>query len=113
MLVGGIVLLYSRSYRSGRGRGACTSTYISQSDYQKPKVNKKPTKEPNNWYVNNSKLLDVNAQKPFVAGRTNQCLSEWVKLTTDPEVLDIVNFLGIHVCLASIVREILFWTSYC
>ena len=106
VLVGGIVLLYSRWYRSGRGRGACTSTYTSQSCYQKPKVNKKPTKAPNNWYVNNSKLLDVNAQKPFVAGRTNQCLSEWVKLTTDPEVLDIVKHCHIEFsqdpCLFSI-----------
>ena len=90
--MGGIVLPYSRGYLSGRGRGACTSTYTSQSGYQKPQVNKKPTKAPNNRYGNNSKLLDVvNAQKPFVAGRANQCLSEWVKLTTDPEVLDIVK----------------------
>lgn len=75
VLVGGIVLPYSRAkpgYRSGRGRGACTSTYTSQSGYQKPEVNKKPTKAPNNRYVNNSMLLDVvNARKPFVAGRTN------------------------------------------
>ena len=77
---------YSRGYRRGRGRGARTSTYTSQSGYQQPEVNKKPTKGPNNWYINNSKLLDiVNAQKPFVAGRTNHCLSEWVKLTTGPE----------------------------
>ena len=76
---------YSRGYRRGRGRGARTSTYTSQSGYQQPEVNKKPTRAPNNWYINNSKLLDVvNAQKSFVAGRTNQCLSEWVKLTTDP-----------------------------
>ena len=74
---------YSRGYRRGRGRGARTSTYTSQSGYQQPEVNKKLTKAPNNyWYVNNSKLLDVvNSQKPFVAGRTNQSLSEWVKLT--------------------------------
>ena len=80
---------YSREYRRGRGRGTRTSTYTSQSGYQQPEVNKKLTKAPNNWYVNNSKLLDVvNAQKSFVAGRTNQCLSEWVKLRTDPEILD-------------------------
>ena len=91
----------------GRGRGARTSTYTSQSGYQQPEVNKKPTKAPNNWYVNNSKLFDiVNAQKPFVAGRTNQCLSEWVKLSTEQEILDIVKhchieFLRIHVCFAS------------
>ena len=89
---------YSRGYRRGRGRGARTSTYTSQSGYQQPEVNKKLTKAPNNyWYVNNSKLLDVvNSQKPFVAGRTNQCLSEWVKLTTDPEILDIVKHCHIE-----------------
>ena len=71
---------YSRRYHRGRGRGTRTSTYTSLSGYQQPEVNKKLTKAPNNWYVNNSKLLDVvNAQKSFVAGRTNQCLSEWVK----------------------------------
>ena len=89
---------YSRGYRRGRGRGARTSTYTSQSGYQQPEVNKKLTKAPNNyWYVNNSKLLDVvNSQKPFVAGRTNQCLPEWVKLTTDPEILDIVKHCHIE-----------------
>ena len=90
---------YSREYRRGRGRGARTSTYTSPSGYQQPEVNKKPTKTPNNWYVNNSKLLDVvNAQKPFVAGRTNQCLqlSEGVKLTTDPEILDVVKHCHIE-----------------
>ena len=89
---------YSRGYRRGRGRGARTSTYTSQSGYQQPEVNKKLTKAPNNyWCVNNSKLLDVvNSQKPFVAGRTNQCLSEWVKLTTDPEILDIVKHCHIE-----------------
>ena len=91
----------------GGGRGALTSTYTFQSGYQQPEVNKKPTKAPNNWYVNNSKLLDiVNAQKPFVAGRTNQCLSEWVKLTTEPEILDIVKHCHIEFsqdpCLFSI-----------
>ena len=97
----------------GRGRGARTSTYTSQSGYQQPQVNKKLTKAPNNCYVNNSKLLHiVNAQKPFVAGRTNQCLSEWVKLTTDPEILDIVKHCHIEFsqdpfCLASMAREIL------
>ena len=61
---------YSRGYRTGRGRVARTSTYTSQSGYQQPEVNMKPTKAPNNWYVNNSKLFDVvNAQKPFVSGR--------------------------------------------
>ena len=77
---------YSMGYRRGRGRGARTSTYTSQSGYQQPEVNKKPTKAPNNWYVNNSKLLDiVNAQKPFVAGRTNQrCVTpiSGLRLTT-------------------------------
>ena len=89
---------YSRGYRRGRGRGARTSTYTSQSGYQQPEVNKKLTKAPNNyWYVNNSKLLDVvNSQKPFVAGRTNQCLPEWMKLTTDPEILDIVKHCHIE-----------------
>ena len=40
---------YSRGYCRGRGRGARTSTYTSQSGYQQPEVNKKPTKAPNNW----------------------------------------------------------------
>ena len=72
VLVGGIVSPYSRGYRRGRGRGARTSTYTSQSGYQQPEVIKKPTKAPNNWYVKNAKLLDiVNAQKPFVPARTN------------------------------------------
>ena len=97
----------SRGYRRGRSRGARTSTYTSHSGYQQPEVNKKPTKAPNNWYVNNSKSLDVvNAQKPFVADRTNQCLSEWVKLTTDPEILDIFKHVHIEFsqepCLFSI-----------
>ena len=89
---------YSRGYRRGRGRGARTSIYTSQPGYQQPEVNKKLTKAHNNyWYVNNSKLLDVvNSQKPFVAGRTNQCLPEWVKLTTDPEILDIVKHCHIE-----------------
>ena len=42
---------YSRGYR--------TSTFTSQSGYQQPEVNKKPTKAPNNWSLNNSMLLDV------------------------------------------------------
>ena len=92
VLVGGLVLLNLREYWRGRGRGARTSTYTCQSGYQQPEVNKMPTKAPNNWYVNSSRLLDVvNAQKPVFAGRTNQCSSEWVKLTTDPEILDIVK----------------------
>ena len=87
----------SRGYRRGRSRGARTSTYTSHSGYQQPEVNKKPTKAPNNWCVNNSKLLDVvNAQKPFVAGRTNQCLSEWVKLSTGPQILDFVKHCHIE-----------------
>ena len=87
----------SRGYRRGRSRGARTSTYTSHSGYQQPEVNKKPTKAPNNWCVNNSKLLDVvNAQKPFVAGRTNQCLSEWVKSTIDPEILNPVKHAQIE-----------------
>lgn len=40
---------YSRVYRRGRGRGARTSTYTSQSGYQQPEVNKKLTKAPNNY----------------------------------------------------------------
>ena len=84
---------YSRGYR--RGRGARTSNYTSQSGYQQPEVNKKLIKAPNNyWYV---KFLDVaNSQKLFVADRTNQCLSEWVKLTTEPEILDIVRHCHIE-----------------
>jgi len=88
---------YSRGYRRSRGRGARASTCTSQCGYRQPEVNKMLTKAPNNWYVNNSKLLDVvNAQKLFVVGRTNQRLSEWVKLTTDPEILDIVKHCHIE-----------------
>ena len=88
---------YSRGYHRGRGRGALASAYTSQSGYRQPEINKIPTKAPNNWYVNNSKLLDVvNAQKRFVVGRTNQRLSELLKFTTDPKILDIVKHCHIE-----------------
>jgi len=77
---------YWRGSRRGRGKQGGRNYTYQQADN-----NKKQSKTTNNWYVDSSNFLDmVNAQPPFVAGRTRQCVSEWVKLTTDPEILDII-----------------------
>ena len=99
---------YSRGYRRGfRGRPAGrSSTFTSHSNYHQSDGKKSATKT---WYVNNIELQVshiINNQTPFYGGRTGQCLSEWLKLTTDPEILDMVKHCHIEFidepCLFSI-----------
>ena len=51
-----------------------------------------------NWYVNyecDTVKAKISNQPPFKAGSTRNCVFEWQKLSSDPEVLDFVQYCHI------------------
>ena len=60
-----------------------------------PQSEKRSGSKPNLiWYVNECDSITtfkICNQPPFRAGNTKNCISEWVKISSDPEILDIVQ----------------------
>ena len=96
-----------RGYIRGRGRafrghGSGPSGYQQQQQYfqHAPQSGKKSGSRANqNWYVNyecDTVKAKISNQPPFKAGNTRNCIFEWQKLSSDPEVLDFVQHCHIE-----------------
>ena len=88
--------------RAFRGRGSGPSGYQQQQQYfqHAPQSEKKTGSRANqNWYVNyecDTVKAKISNQPPFKAGNTRNCIFEWQKLSSDPEVLDFVQHCHIE-----------------
>lgn len=94
-----------RGYTRGRGRGfrgrsSGFSGYQQQQYFQNaPQSEKKSGFKPKpNWYVYECETIKtkINHQPSFKAGNTRNCISEWQKLSSDPEILDYVQHCHIE-----------------
>ena len=85
------------------GRGSGPFSYQQQEQYfqDAPQSEKKSGSTANqNWYVNyeyDTVKAKISNQPPFKAGNSRNCIFEWQKLSSDPEVLDFVQHWHIEI----------------
>ena len=98
---GGSMRGRGRGFR-GRGNQWGSGGYYSQqrqSFQNVPQSDKKSgSKSTHMWYVSPDEEIKtlITNQPPFVAGQTGNCISEWRKITSDPEILDYVEHCHIE-----------------
>ena len=86
-----------RAYRGRGSRGSYSSYSGSRSNqyfYNAPQPDKKTgQKSTHNWYVEvdtRDSIALIDNQPPFMAGKTKYHISNWLKITTDPEIIDCI-----------------------
>lgn len=96
----------SRGDSRGRGRGYYArggqrsygnySGSRGQYFYNAPQSDQKSHPKSTKWYVQDDIKTLITSQSPFAAGKTKYYISQWRRITTDPEILDYVSHCHIE-----------------